>query len=368
MRHRVAIKGNMARSSVSVGRRRRVLNEEVLAGGNATRRSARMDENFGPGDTPRYGAGANIENHPQITDFVPRRYRIIGLIIALGLFAGTLAELSAHYASQISDRLGAVSAAEIVATMSDRLVAWSSATILLVTAVYARMLFNLRRHRVDDYRGSYRLWRLAGWAAVALSFNAVVGGHLLLARVLGQWSGWQLLPESVGWWLVPTGIIGGWLLTKLTFDARESRSALLAYILAFGCFTAAGVASAGGVPASLAVGADTLCRALALAGNVMLLAGTLLFVRYVVLDVQGLIDHPLVDASSEANSGLKSKSLHRRDQLSAQQRAATEKDERTNGWVDAAELEQEEDQHGQHRLSKAERKRLRKQKNRNRAA
>ena len=34
---------------------------------------------------PRYSDAAGVENHPQITDFVPRRYRTIVLLLMAGL-------------------------------------------------------------------------------------------------------------------------------------------------------------------------------------------------------------------------------------------------------------------------------------------
>ena len=70
----------MAHNAARAGRRRRVLNEEALTASamGITARSG-SDLSRAGGDTPRYGAGANIENHPQITDYVPRRYRVIVL-------------------------------------------------------------------------------------------------------------------------------------------------------------------------------------------------------------------------------------------------------------------------------------------------
>ena len=201
-----------------------------------------------PGDTPRYGAGANIENHPQVTSFVPRRFRTLALIATIGIAAGAVAELTSHYARPLSELVHVASPAEITTVFADRLVAWTTATVLLLAAAYTRLIYSLRRHRVDDCRGRYRVWRTAGWAATLLSINAVVGGHELIARSLGNLVNWQMLPASAGWWLVPVALLGGWLLIKLMVDALECRSAFAILLLGTACLIVAGVHSAGWSP------------------------------------------------------------------------------------------------------------------------
>ncbi|NOZ40682.1 MAG: hypothetical protein GXP24_10715 [Planctomycetes bacterium] len=367
--------GNMARNTTRVGRRRRVLNEEVLSASNIAARSEALSSTLEPGDTPRYGVGANIENHPQVTSFVPRRFRTLSLIALCGLAAGTVAELIAHHAQSLSELTQVVTPAEITEVFASRLVAWTSATLLLLTFCYTRLIFSLRRHRVDDYRGRYRVWRTAGWAAILLSVNAVLGAHELVARCLGNLVDWQLLPSHAGWWLAPAALLGGWLLIKLLIDAAECRSALTFYLLAVACLTVAGVHSAGWSPEWAVDWPGLLSRSLPLAGYTMLLIGSLLFARYVILDVQGLIEHQAVEhqatvelpAPDVSKKELPSSGLA--EKFDSQERAIKPalKSE-TSTWVDGSEPELDDDQQSTRRLSKAERKRLRKQKQRNRAA
>ena len=358
----------MARNTTRVGRRRRVLNEEVLSAsnGNALANSNVLE----PGDTPRYGAGANIENHPQVTSFVPRRFRTLCLIALGGLAAGTVAELAAHYAKPIGEITQVVSTAEITEVFSTRLVAWTSAALLLFTAAYTRLIFSLRRHRVDDYRGRYRVWRTAGWAAVLLSINAVLGAHELAARYLGNLADWQLLSTNAGWWLAPAAFVGGWLLIKLIVDVSECRSAMATYLLAMTCLTLAGIHSAGWSPAWAAEWPTLLSQSLPLAGYTMLLVGSLLFARYVILDVQGLIEHRVVTATpATSNSQPAEPTSHFvEEEVLEETQFEPAVAAETSAWVDGSEPELEDDHEGTRRLSKADRKRLRKQKQGNRAA
>src|SRR3954451_5667309 len=69
-------------------RRRRVLKEEVrsASGSRATLPADVAD------DAPRYSDAAGVENHPQVTDFVPRRYSTIAL---LGLFGAGATAITA---------------------------------------------------------------------------------------------------------------------------------------------------------------------------------------------------------------------------------------------------------------------------------
>jgi hypothetical protein len=279
-----------------------------------------------------------------------------------GIAVGAIAELTAHYSGPLSELIKVVTATEIIDVVSNRLVAWTSAMLLLLTAAYMRLVFSLRRHRVDDLRGRYRVWRTASWAVVILSLNAVLGAHSLVARYFGSLVEWQLLPSHVGWWLVPAALVGGWIGFKLIADIRECRGALMSYLLAATCLIAAGIHCAGWSPLWAADWPESLSRSLPMVGYTLILVGSLLYARYVVLDVQGLIEHqsPRVDDMDPAEPA--------QIKLAAPEELEAETEDSDTTWVDGTEPEDDYQQQPTRRLSKAERKRLRKQKNRNRAA
>ena len=361
----------MSHSSARTGRRRRVLNEEALTAsalGIAARTS--VQDAMPPGDTPRYGAGANIENHPQVTDFVPRRYRLIALVLFGALALAACGELATVYAAQLSQWAEVISAEEVAATLGSGLLSWTSVVVLLVASCYARLIYSLRRHRVDDSRGRYRIWRLASWLGVALSLNALIGAHALVARIAGHFTGWSVLPGNVIWWLAPAALCGGWLLLKLIFESSECRATLASYLLAAVFFVVAGTAALW-APEWAASYQATFERLSPLAGHIFMMLGTLLFARYVVLDVQGLIDH----APTTCKADSPDLTIARNDDQEAESSSATsststepESSQEEDLWVDGSEPEDDYESQGKRRMSKAERKRLRKQKSRNRAA
>src|SRR5690349_4352153 len=146
----------MAAHMARDGRRRRVLNEEVrtASGLNVARVSEAVDH-----DAPRYGEQASIENHPQITDYIPRRKRAVILTLLAGAATAAAAQAITRFAEPIAQAIPGVSASALVERVAHGAVAWTSAVAMLLAAMVARLMFNLRRHRVDDYAGRYRVWR-----------------------------------------------------------------------------------------------------------------------------------------------------------------------------------------------------------------
>jgi hypothetical protein len=341
--------GLMARSNGRWGRLRRVLNEDLSS---STPAYTGADIDRTPGDTPRYGAGANIENHPQITDYIPRRFRITALILSGGGALGLMAEVIALYAGSLSSLLG-VSPAELTLSLSNRLVSWTTAVVLIIAVAYARIVYLLKRHRLDDLGGRYRVWRQAGLLAILLSANSITSAHTLGAHAAGHLTNVHPFGSDAIWWLLPTALIGGWVAVRLILDSAECRLAMTSFVLAAIAFTGAAAYAAGWSPLASPIATESLVRILPLAGCLLALAGTLLTARYVVLDVQGLIEHPAVETKATAA------------RLAAN--SHEEADEEVTAWTDGREPDDDYSDDDRP-LTKAERKRLKKQQGRYRAA
>ncbi len=112
-------------------------------------------------------------------------------------------------------------------------------------------------------------------------------------------------------------------------ELAESRAALATSILAATCYALSAAGALGWAPMWLGTWTDALTRSLPLAGHVLSLAGLMMFARYVVLDVQGLIDHkprpaattsrlravatPAVTAAVASASSPAARALHRQN-------------------------------------------------------
>jgi hypothetical protein len=305
-------------------------------------------------DAPRYGEQANVEHHPQVTDYVPRRARavVVTLLAGIGVAAGAQAII------RFAEPIAAVVPGVDAATLSDRLaggmVAWSSAVALLMAAMLAKLTYSLRRHRVDDYAGRYRVWRWIAWGGVLASVNSIVHIHTLVPHVAVAATGMSLTASGSEWWLAPLALIGGWIFVRLLLEVGESRTSLATLLAAAACYGVAAAGAMGWAPAALGDWSGALTGALPLVGHTMALAGLMVFARYVVLDVQGLIDHaPRAAAPATAKESPAPAAL-------AMPSASHQQSQQSQSWDDDAEDDEDEDGAGR-KLSKADRKRLRKQ-------
>ncbi|MCC6492166.1 MAG: hypothetical protein IT424_04005 [Pirellulales bacterium] len=278
----------MASTMARGGRRRRILNEELLSGANLA-----VARPVGPSadePAPRYGEQAGIEHHPQVSDFVPRRTRTVLLMLAAGIAAAAACQSLVRYAEPIAAAVPGLSA-EALVQLADSVVAWLSAIGLLAAALLARLVYSLRKHRVDDLQGRYRVWKWVAWAAALGSLNAVADLQRLFAAALAGATGWSLTSSGAEWWLAPLGVAGAWLLARTSVELRECRTAWALTIAAGAWYAAAAVGALGGAAATLGAWNDALSRTAPLVGHAFTLAALMKFARYVVLDVQGLIDH-----------------------------------------------------------------------------
>ena len=82
-------------------RRRRVLKDEVLAASN-NHSAMRAAADASADDAPRYSDAAGVENHPQVTDFIPRRYRTIAVLVLIGVGTTTVLAALDYFAGAIA--------------------------------------------------------------------------------------------------------------------------------------------------------------------------------------------------------------------------------------------------------------------------
>ena len=350
----------MASSMARGGRRRRVLNDEVRSASGLSVTAYRGDA----ADAPRYGEQANVEHHPQVTDYVPRRKRTVVVTLLAGCSVAAGAESLTRFAEPIAAAVPGVAVSDLAGQLAGGMTAWASAVSLLLCAMLARLIYSLRRHRVDDYAGRYRVWQWIAWGGVLASINSVVQLHAVVAKLAVAATGMRMTSTASEWWLAPVALFGGWIFVRLMLEIGESRSALAAMLIAAGCYAAVAAGALGWSPAVLGPWAGALTDALPLVGHTIALAALMVFGRYVVLDVQGLIEHkprpavrePKADRSTPAPA---LKLSPARTATDAGVSAAAPPPSVAADWSGDGEYD-EDDGAGQ-KLSKADRKRLRKQ-------
>lgn len=113
---------------------------------------------------------------------------------------------------------------------------WLTGTLLALSAATSLMIYQLRRYRIDDFQGRYRLWRLVLVVLLAASVNSLVS--------IIDWSG-ALIDAAFGRRVALTGddwirlfvSFGGAVLAlRLIAEVRRSRFSLSMMILAIATF------------------------------------------------------------------------------------------------------------------------------------
>jgi len=87
---------------------------------------------------------------------------------------------------------------------SNSIAHWLTCQLWMLTALAAWMNFQLRRHKLDDYRARYRIWAVLACAAIFSSFDASSSFLYLLGMSIDGWT-----RSEIGY--------GGWPLVLATF-------------------------------------------------------------------------------------------------------------------------------------------------------
>lgn len=306
-------------------RRRRLLNEGVAADGASTRRRVSScadalasapdqveSDPSGTATSHRYTQAALMENQPRITDFIPQRpwVLLLLLVVNLAVIGGLewLYSLMPRWAAHTTD--GRIAAFDLDSEGS--LGAWYSSTILALAATYAVLVFHLRRHRIDDYRGRYRTWFLAAVCFAVMSIDESASLHEGFKEMMTLLTGHRLYGDGSLWWIIAYGIVLGWIGIRLLLDLRECWSALLTMLAAGAVYAAAIIVQLEILlPARGAVGV-MVEEGLEMLGNVLVWLGCTLYARYIVRDIQGLIPPRKQRKKSEANAEAPAKPRRRR--------------------------------------------------------
>lgn len=385
------------------GRRRRVLNEEVLSASASHLALRAASEDRSTGDALRYSDAAAVENHPQISDFIPRRHRTIAMMLIIGLAATGGVAVFHQLAAPLAAATGTLHQQPLDVSAGNSLAAWMGSVLLFVTSLACLLIHSIRRHRIDDYRGRYRIWRWAAAACLLASANNVAPLHALVADVLTHYAGWSALRGGAVWWLTLAGVPLAWISLRISFDVRESAASAVLLVASLLAYAAALANFLGWLPGIEPRWESLVTGGTALAGHWLILTSVVCYARHVVLDAQGLVRRRQAASrprkqrttSEEVETGNASDpgsaairqppTMLRVHGAPAQESRPTisitpaKSHAKPSEWVDGSRRERDsydenfdvdEDANygGDHKLSKAERKQLRKLKARNRAA
>ena len=280
--------------SIRNERRRRLISDDQPADSadESAVRIARPSPDDGGSATLSYALPNGRRRSRALDSLLPARLVTIGLITVAGLILVGLLVMGHIWADLWSERLTASEMTLFDLGSERNLGHWSASTLLGGAAVVALIVFSLRRHRMDDYHGRYRvwLWVVLGCLFASLCETSSVGN---VAQGLCRRAGDACGVDGELVWPITFGILLAAMGIRLLIEVWRSRASacmltvaglcmLAAWLVDFGCFSAAddvhnAAISGGGW----------------LAGYVLLASTMLLYTRHVIREIDGLVALPV---------------------------------------------------------------------------
>ena len=218
-------------------RRRRVLIEENRSDSSAVRETAgsqpsTADRRSSRANIVAYPAAALADRQPSIMALIPRRRWTLVIFLLAGL--SVIAAFEAAYGNLLlwPQELWPCACRSLDLRARGELAACFSSVLLAGTAIQSLLIYRLRRHRLDDYRGRYRLWTWIPlvWIGMGLGVSTHAGDDLadLIARLCGSETS-----QATAFW-TPLVLGGAWLMigARLAIEVRRSRTSLAFLVIA----------------------------------------------------------------------------------------------------------------------------------------
>lgn len=274
-------------------RRRRFLADESLDAASGTTddlpiRLAAEPAGRTDAGAAAYAAAARFDRERRVLDLVPARPLMVALLLVIGLFHVGLAVLLHVGAGSLTTVLDPEEVAALRLDTARNFSHWLSSMLLGFCSLVAVLIYRLRRHRVDDYYGRYRVWLWTALGCLLASLAETTDVAPLARGLCRKIAEFGSLSAAVVWpatWavvLITAGI-------RLSVEVRRCKTAIALLVFSVGCFLLAAAVEQGW-PAALAdEGRPLLHRGSWLVGYVCVLATFLVYARHVLLELDGRV-------------------------------------------------------------------------------
>ncbi|MEX0819908.1 MAG: hypothetical protein WD070_09940 [Pirellulaceae bacterium] len=275
------------RSGQGDERRRRVLRDEVLG---ATDQQGADDDSLPTreeADGRVYSDAALAQRQAPLTSLLPQRaLTLVALFLGGGLAIAGIELLYARLFVGLPESYRAPLAVFDL-TARGNIAHWFTSLTLVVGAITSTLVYLIRRHRLDDYRGRYRIWQWATACFLFGSFDAATGAHAILPPVMIQLTGTMLYGDGLVWSYLLIGLAISFGLLRLGIEVRGSRLATMFLCLAAGSYLSFVVTSFHPALSTLEVTREIACSATLLAAHFCLVYSVALYGRHVYQEAQG---------------------------------------------------------------------------------
>ena len=235
-----------------------------------------------------FGPAAETALRRPIGDLIPTSYAAVALAVVGGLL--TLgAIVGAHFGAARVDRLFGAEGAGVFDLAAPANASHPLAAALMGAAGFlAAFIYSLRRHRVDDYYGRYRVWI---WTAVACGLVGLGETTNLAAlfRGLSDRAAAACGIRATVVWPSALGAVLALAGLRLLVEVRRSRGTVALAVLAMALFALAAAIELGWVSQVPEPHRLLVERTCWLAGYMVVLAAFMSYAHRVALEIEGKI-------------------------------------------------------------------------------
>jgi hypothetical protein len=285
--------------SLRTDRRRLLLADELLNASTEDFSSAR--EPLPAVARGRYASAAERDNQPRMIDFVPLRPWSMSLTIGLGAAIITALLLAYAWLAKLAAYVPAEALTPLDLTTNRCLANWFASLLLLANAQLSLVIYSLRKHRVDDYHGRYRIWLWIAMASLFASMELATGISRLVKAALSPAARLCGVAEQMGL-LAVLGLLACYLTVRAVLETRRSPATLLGLVLSGGLLLASAMFEYRLVNAGSPEVAVLIRSGTHLAGCLFLLIAAMFYSRHVMLDVEGKLPPPKPKQSKPAKA------------------------------------------------------------------
>ena len=236
-----------------------------------------------------YSYGADRRNHHKTTDLVPKRVVSYLLVVLAILVALALINFGAVNASGWEQQIGSEGIRSFAIDGQGSIACWFSSFLLIMTGLASLQIYALRKHRCDDYRGTYRLWLWMAGLFLLASVNYVVNFGEAITFAFQSFTNQSLTANP--WLLFGIKTVALTILVgRGVFEVRESRGSLAWVVLVWLAYTVAALVQ---FPAArellVEVGPEMIIGNCILVGTISVFMAHLTYARFIFLQAHGLI-------------------------------------------------------------------------------
>ncbi|MHB0955237.1 MAG: hypothetical protein ACYC0X_02555 [Pirellulaceae bacterium] len=275
-----------------VERRRRVLLEETGAGPQAPVSGTPQSGAATPvatGPVRSYSEAALSPRQPRVVDLIPARCWTIAVLTLLACSgAVAMVALYGHLAlGYCRVTIAQVPAVDLAAP--GNIADWFSSCLLLATAGLGILIYQIRRHRVDDYRGRYRMWHWVVPLTLAASVNQVADLSTSLRTTALVLAGIPDYPDAALIWAVSASLGAAVVGIRLTIEMRACPLAVVTLSGALASYLAVKAIELNWILESMGTFRVMAVGGLTLAVHISLFLTMCLYARHVLRDASGMV-------------------------------------------------------------------------------